>query len=94
MFGFDKDEDGSRQRFYERVRLFQKAKSFLPRVQYGFWWVVHNCIAHFFIGLLPLKPFFWFHDYTSRLMHPKGKQITTIFEDRRTSHEQAGAGTE
>jgi hypothetical protein len=31
-----------------------------------FWWVVHNIIAHILIGLIPIKTFFDFHDWTSK----------------------------
>lgn len=38
---------------------------FHPVIEHHFWWLMHNWAAHFMIGLLPLKPFFDFHDWTS-----------------------------
>ncbi len=46
-------EDGSKNRF---DRVFKN--------HYG-WWLVHNLVAHILIGILPIKPFFDFHDWTS-----------------------------
>lgn len=61
-FGFTKPEDGSQERYIERRKK-------RPWVAHTFWWVVHNAVAHVLIGFLPLKPFFTFHDYTSRRLH-------------------------
>jgi hypothetical protein len=71
MFGFDRDEDGSEERFHDRKRLFKKAFNDLPLTRYYFWWLIHNCISHPLIGILPIKPLFDFHDWTSSKMHPK-----------------------
>ncbi len=49
-------EDGSQKRF---DTIFKK--------HYG-WWLVHNLIAHVWIGIMPTKRAFNFHDYTSRKM--------------------------
>lgn len=46
-------EDGSQDRYDARPRR---------RV----WWLVHNCVAHPLIGILPFSMFFRFHDWTSR----------------------------
>lgn len=68
MFGFDQPEDGSEDRFYKRLEDFrQKA---IPVAVHHAWWVVHNCVAHPLIGLIPIKTFFNFHDYTSRKINP------------------------
>lgn len=64
MFGFNKPEDGSQQRFKARIEEFKKKA--LPVAVHHAWWVVHNCVAHPLIGLFPSKPTFDFHDYTSR----------------------------
>lgn len=68
MFGFSMDEmetTGSAERFPMRVEKFRKNKKVLPVLQHYFWWFVHNNITHFLIGILPFKPFFKFHDWTS-----------------------------
>jgi hypothetical protein len=62
--GFTKPEDGSEVRY-------DKRKSEHPWWKHTGWWFVHNCVAHVLIGILPLKPFFQFHDWTSRKMHGK-----------------------
>lgn len=58
------DETGSADRFGERLRTYDAKK--MPRVSHHFWWFVHNCVAHPLIGVAPVKPFFDFHDYTSK----------------------------
>ncbi len=60
--GFTGPEDGSEERFVKRKRE-------VPWLTHTAWWFVHNCVAHVLIGVLPLKPFFQFHDWTSRKMH-------------------------
>ena len=61
MFDFIQDETGSQERYWKDRKP--------SKIAYGFWWVVHNCIAHFLIGICPVKPFFDFHDSTSRKLH-------------------------
>ena len=48
-----RDESGSEERFRARPR-------------HAIWWLIHNCVAHPMIGVLPIKATFDFHDYTSR----------------------------
>ncbi len=62
--GFSEPEDGSEARY-------DKRKAEHPWLKHTAWWFVHNCVAHVLIGILPLKPFFTFHDWTSRKMHGK-----------------------
>jgi hypothetical protein len=62
--GFTKPEPGSEVRY-------DKRKAEHPWLKHTAWWFVHNCVAHVLIGILPLKPFFQFHDWTSRKMHGK-----------------------
>ncbi len=73
MFGFNRDEDGSAERFYDRRDKFDTLYKTLPRARYYAWWVIHNCVSHPLIGLLPIGKTFKFHDWTSRKMHPKPK---------------------
>ncbi len=70
MFGFDKPEDGSAERFAARKPLFEAAFERLPHARYYLWWLVHNCVSHPLIGVAPIRRFFAFHDWTSRRMHP------------------------
>lgn len=56
---------GSYGRFKERIKKFKDKHTDFPRVRHGFWWVMHNCVAHPIIGVLPVKKSFDFHDFTS-----------------------------
>ncbi len=61
-FGFMHVEDGSEERYHDRVRE-------VPWAKHTFWWVIHNAVAHPLIALFPKRLAFRFHDYTSRKMH-------------------------
>lgn len=63
-FGFTVPENGSEERYKERRQKYN-----VPWTRHTFLWFVHNAIAHPLIAVLPFKPFFKFHDYTSRRMH-------------------------
>lgn len=54
----------SHGRFGWRIEKWKRETGWaLP---HHFWWVVHNCIAHPMIGVVPVRPTFAFHDYTSK----------------------------
>lgn len=36
------------------------------RVRHHFWWVLHNCVIHMFIGLFPCKKLMDLHDWSSK----------------------------
>lgn len=59
----------SEKRFHARIRRFSAMGR--PVMEYHFWWFVHNCVAHPLIGVLPVKPTFDFHDFTSRKINGK-----------------------
>lgn len=59
---FSRPEYGSGDRYVERRRK-------VPWATHTLWWVVHNAIAHPIIAVLPIKPAFTFHDWTSKKMH-------------------------
>ncbi len=59
---FSQTEEGSQDRFDKRKRE-------VPWLKHTFWWLVHNCVAHPLIGVLPFTPLFKFHDWTSVKMH-------------------------
>ncbi len=63
------NEDGAEDRFYARAE--QHVQRYGDRRRYYLWWVIHNCLAHPLIGILPFRPFFEFHDYTSRRINVK-----------------------
>lgn len=60
--GFDEPEPGSEERYGTRLKG-------RPWLSHTFWWVIHNCVAHFLIGIAPIKSLFKFHDWTSYKMH-------------------------
>lgn len=68
MFGFDRDEDGSEDRYYERKARWASARASVW-IHFG-WWLVHNLVAHPLIGVAPVSPTFRFHDWTSHKMQP------------------------
>jgi hypothetical protein len=54
----------SHGRFGWRIEKWKAATgSALP---HHFWWLVHNCVAHPMIGVMPVRHTFAFHDYTSK----------------------------
>ena len=54
----------TKERFKTRVALHKYQKKSVSR--HHFWWFMHNCVAHPFIGLFPKWDWtFKFHDYTS-----------------------------
>jgi hypothetical protein len=63
------DESGSSDRFKNRIDIFKANKK--PVYKHHWWWVVHNCISHMFIGLVPCKMSFDFHDWTSKKINGK-----------------------
>jgi len=58
---FSQPEDGSGERY-------KKRRGERPWANHTFWWFIHNFISHPLI-VIPVKPFFDFHDWTSRKMH-------------------------
>ena len=40
-----------------------------PAIEHHFWWLTHNILAHTLIGLIPIKWFFDFHDWTSKKLN-------------------------
>lgn len=56
----------------ERIKAFENYKQAVFKVHlvHHFWWFVHNVICHPLIGICPIKPFFEFHDFTSRKINP------------------------
>lgn len=62
VVGFDRPEHGSADRYKDDRKI-------RPWRAHTFWWFVHNAVAHPLIAVLPFKPFFSFHDWTSEKMH-------------------------
>jgi hypothetical protein len=84
MFGFNSPEDGSENRFWERIDNWRtgtptsveviasasgKVGRKLPLAQHYAWWLIHNLVAHPAIGVLPIEATFEFHDWTSRKLN-------------------------
>jgi hypothetical protein len=84
MFGFlyrEMEMSGSADRFPKRIKKFRKAEKRFPILQHYFWWVMHNCITHFLIGIVPIKPFFQFHDWTSVKLNAGESALSTPLDD-------------
>src|SRR5688500_5368894 len=67
--GFERPEPGAHERYDQRRKT-------RPWTAHTFWWVVHNAVAHPLIAVIPRKPFFRFHDWTSYKMHGKRRPDT------------------
>jgi hypothetical protein len=92
MFGFlyrEMEMTGSEDRFPKRIEKFRKAEKSFPILQHYFWWFVHNCVTHPLIGLIPVKPFFQFHDWTSVKLNAGEAALSTPLEDLEACKAQA-----
>lgn len=92
MFGFlyrEMETTGSADRFPKRLKKFRKAEKRFPMLQHYFWWVMHNCITHPLIGLIPVKPFFQFHDWTSVKLNAGEAALSTPLDDLEACKAQA-----
>lgn len=92
MFGFtfkEMETTGSADRFPKRIEKFRKAEKKFPVLQHYFWWVMHNCITHFLIGIIPIKIFFKFHDWTSVKLNVGQQALSTPVEDLQACKSQA-----
>ena len=92
MFGFlyrEMEMTGSEDRFPKRIEKFRKAEKRFPILQHYFWWFVHNCITHPLIGLIPVKPFFKFHDWTSVQLNAGEAALSTPLDDLEACKAQA-----
>lgn len=45
---------------------YEERREKVAQPQLAFWWMMHNCVAHPLIGVLPFKPLFAFHDWTAK----------------------------
>lgn len=92
MFGFlyrEMESTGSGDRFPKRIEKFRKAEKRFPIIQHYFWWFVHNCITHPLIGLIPARPFFQFHDWTSVKLNAGEAALSTPLDDLEECKTQA-----
>lgn len=64
---------GSHARYERRKRLWKDKGVSLPLVRHYLWWLVHNCVSHPTLGLLPLRPMVWFHDWTAKHLNVRDK---------------------
>jgi hypothetical protein len=92
MFGFlyrEMEMTGSGDRFPKRIEKFKKAEKRFPILQHYFWWFTHNCVTHPLIGLIPIKPFFNFHDWTSVKLNAGESALSTPLDDLEACKAQA-----
>ena len=67
-------EDGdapSKVRYHTRIAMHRNMNFRFPRLRHHFWWMIHNCVAHILIGIMPFNIFFRFHDWTSDKINVK-----------------------
>lgn len=70
MFDFEKPEHGSEQRYRGRVASWARMQGEpAGKVKHLSWWLLHNCVAHPLIGVLPIRATFDFHDWTSERLN-------------------------
>lgn len=65
------DPRTSQGRYQRRVHMFKIDGKSFSRIRHGFWWVLHNCVAHPLLGILPFSKTFQFHDWTSNKLNHK-----------------------
>lgn len=53
---------------YDRQKSFVLTSPKVPTPKSRFFWVIHNLVSHVLIGLFPLRPFFFFHDWSAKRM--------------------------
>lgn len=51
-----------------RARWCQRHKV-LPLARHQVWWLLHNCVAHPWLGVSPSPRALWFHDFTSKRLN-------------------------
>lgn len=73
MFDFDyMPEDDPKRTAYGRYEARKEDWAYLTdehwtwRFRHAFWWVLHNCIIHMLIGLIPCKKTMDLHDWSSQ----------------------------
>lgn len=77
MFDFDDfDEDDETEEFnlrtsfgryqHRKIAWFVKLQNWTWVPRHYFWWFVHNSVVHPLLGILPVKPLFDLHDWTSK----------------------------
>jgi hypothetical protein len=55
----------SYERFRYRTEAWRLRAKNLNQVRHAYWWLLHNCVIHPLIGVLPIKPIFDLHDWSS-----------------------------
>lgn len=60
-----------RREHFEERRDALGHRTILPKLTHAVWWFLHNAVAHPIIAIIPIKPAFEFHDYTSDKINGK-----------------------
>ena len=64
-------------RYEDRLERFEERRdalghrTILPKLTHAVWWFLHNAVSHPIIAVIPIKPAFDFHDYTSDKINGK-----------------------
>jgi len=56
----------SYRRYHIRKERWARKKRVLPGVRHHLWWVLHNCVSHPVLGVVPNEKTVFFHDWTSK----------------------------
>lgn len=63
--GIRPDDGPCERRFKHRVSTFKEIEKSYPRLKHRFYWLLHNCVAHPALGILPNWKAIEFHQLTS-----------------------------
>lgn len=65
----DELAESSHARYLHRRQRFVASGVSFPRARHAGWWLLHNCVAHLAIGVVPSRWSFWLHDATSKRLN-------------------------
>jgi hypothetical protein len=71
------EESTSASRYDHRRRRWARRHRLLPGVRHHAWWLLHNCISHPWLGIVPSPRAIWFHDFTSQHLNQFPRQRTS-----------------
>lgn len=74
----EEDDGGSEDRYHRRIEIFKNQYAKHPRLEHHAFWVIHNCVAHPFLGLLPRRETVQFHTLTSNWLHRQGGPVRSV----------------
>lgn len=64
-----KSAETSAERYQDRLAAWGSSGKNFPALRHGFWWLVHNTLAHPFLGVWPSRQSVRLHDWTSKKLN-------------------------